>query len=126
MVHLYTGISNCEFIVWFCLIFGVLSGWTGKELLHRKLWMKLFHIIFFIMQLICVYYIIEKNNDSVLVLNGKKKKKRDNGSCKGGFSVDSFLYCVQSCVWKYQGSLLRCTSQLQAQYTTGGCLVQKL
>ena len=38
MAHLYLGISEC--VVWFCLIFGVLSEWTGNEFLCRKLWVK--------------------------------------------------------------------------------------
>jgi len=57
MVHLHLGISNCEFTVWFCLIFGVLNGWIGKELLHGKLWMKFIsHYILHYAIYMCVLY----------------------------------------------------------------------
>ena len=47
------------------------------------------------MQFVCVYSSTELSNGNVLKLNGMVEWERDNGNCKGGFSVDSYSYIDQ-------------------------------
>jgi len=78
------------------------------------------------MQFVCVYSIIEVSNSSVLMLNGMVEWKRDNGNCKGGFSVDSYSYIVFSFVYE-NIKVLYCVAPLNYEINIQrGCLVQKL
>lgn len=87
---------------------------------------SLFHIIFFTMQFVCVYSITEVSNGSVLMLNGMVGWERDNGNCKGGFSVDSYSYIVFSFVYG-NIKVVYCVAPLNYEVNIQwGCPVQKL
>jgi len=85
---------------------------------------SLFHMIFFIMQFVCVYSSIEVPNGSVLMLNGMVEWESDNGNCRGAFSVDSYSYNVFSFVYG-NIKVVYCVAPLNYEINVQwGCLVQ--
>lgn len=73
MWPIYIEVFLTESIVWLSLIFAVLSGWIGKELLYRMLWVKFISRLYsslcncFVCIIVCI---MEVSNGSIFILNG--------------------------------------------------------